>query len=135
MVEKNKKNRNKMILCNVLVAVLLLAIGIAVGASLDSKEPETNEIKSGNYNVSTDYHRLWNSLVEGRRVILLDYDEDELWSCRVARFYTDSRGEHIVWGFGSDNDNIGNCNEEEFVHYCSWKKVKFLDQVDEYDKK
>ena len=124
-----------MILCNVLVAVLLLAIGVAAGAFLDVKKPETNEVKSVNYDVSTDYHRLWNYLVEGRRVILLEYIDDELWSCRVARFYQNSFGDRSVWGFGGDDNNIDDCNEEDFVHYCSWKKVKFLDQVDEYDKK
>lgn len=121
-----------------IIGVAFCVLGIFIGLAIKESQRKTeSKIVYHQYEVSSDYHRLWNLLMEGRKVILLDYnvyfDKHGIWNCNLAQFKTLSNGERIIWGFGTDVNDFKNCDEQDFINYCTWKKVKFLDQVDVYN--
>lgn len=80
------------------------------------------------YKVSTDYERLWDLIMEGRHIVVLEVDSDgDRWPhmAKVERFYD---GDFSIYGFGADMGKI--YTKEDFVNYCRWKKYEYLDQID-----
>ena len=84
------------------------------------------------YKTSTDYDRLYDLLMEGRRIVLLSNNSrypalaevlDECTSCGnvIKSFY----------GFGF-NHPLDDCTKEKFILYCQFHEIKYLDQIDKY---
>ena len=94
-----------------LVATTALLIGQKDGGKWQKKHTETTVYHE--YKTSTDYNRMWDLLHEGRSVI---------------RVYTD--GESVIYGMGTmSSKDFTNISKEDFINYCNWKKLMFLDQV------
>ena len=87
------------------------------------------------YKTSTDYDRLYDLLMEGRSIILLNnkngyptfptlanvLDYDVYGVQPVKKFY----------GFGTDHPLDG-CTKEKFILFCQFHEIKYLDQIDKY---
>lgn len=80
------------------------------------------------YKKSTDYGRLYDLLMEGRRVIIFDgsyYPSlADIWQYN---------GNIEFHGFKLGRcDELKNCTKEKFVLYCKLYNVSYLDQIDKY---
>jgi len=95
---------------------------------IDEPERSKSDKMYHEYKTSTDYHRLWELLKDGRRVII--YRSSSPGS--KINYVTDAYIRHgTILGFWDYlNDTM---TENEFVCYCTYNKVSFLDQVDEYN--
>jgi len=80
------------------------------------------------YKTSTDYHRLWELLHDGRRVIIYRASSPGSKLNLITDVYIKYG---TIIGFWDELD--GTVTENEFACYCTYNKVSFLDQVDEYN--
>lgn len=83
------------------------------------------------YKVSQDYERLWDLILTGHNVISIapDYDSDgklrRIWPHEI-RMYTNTHGEEFIM---MDAENLKNPSMKEFIGYCQYKNVKYLDFI------
>ena len=115
----------------------MLAIGIAlaiVGINCMYLGPRrtittvVNKVEH-DYKKSTDYGRLYDLLMEGRKVII--FDDSYYPSLASTWEYNDGNLEFHGFKLGRSNE-LNNCTKEKFVLYCKLYNVSYLDQIDKY---
>lgn len=80
------------------------------------------------YKKSTDYDRLYDLLMEGRKVII--FDDSEYPSLASTWEYNGTLEFH---GFElGRRDELTNCTKDKFILYCKLYNVSYLDQIDKY---
>lgn len=86
------------------------------------------------YKASTDYDRLYDLLMEGRNIILLNNKSGYPTLASVLKDYNYTPNGKAVkkfYGFGSDHP-LDNCTKEKFILFCKFHEIKYFDQVDKY---
>ena len=83
------------------------------------------------YKTSTDYHRLYQLLMEGRCLIRMrKYNFTNEFIAEEMYKHDSYDGEgFVIRGMGANSDEFKNISEEDFVNYCKWKKIEYLDQI------
>lgn len=80
------------------------------------------------YKKSTDYGRLYDLLMEGRKVIIFD-GSDYPSLASTWKF----NGNLLFHGFKLGRSNeLDDCTKEKFILYCKLYDVSYLDQIDKY---
>jgi hypothetical protein len=111
-----------------LVATTALLVGQKDGGKWQKKHTETTVYHE--YKTSTDYNRMWDLLHEGRSLIRLEYNNSGRFDVMEVhrKVYTD--GESVIYGMGTmSSKDFTNISKEDFIKYCEWKKLMFLDQI------
>lgn len=111
-----------------LVATTALLIGQKDGGKWQKKHTETTVYHE--YKTSTDYNRMWDLLHEGRSVIRVEPNGNGRFDVMEVhrKVYTD--GESVIYGMGTTTSrDFTNISKEDFINYCVWKKLMFLDQI------
>lgn len=125
----------------------MLAIGIALSIVgilclyLGPKRVTTTVVNKveHEYKTSTDYDRLYDLLMEGRSIILLNNKNGYPTLASVLKDYNrtldgrtlDGKTVKKFYGFGSDHPLDG-CTKEKFILFCQFHEIKYLDQIDKY---
>lgn len=80
------------------------------------------------YKKSTDYGRLYDLLMEGRKVIIFD---NSYYPSLASTW--EYNGDTEFHGFDlRRRDELKNCTKEKFILYCKLYNVSYLDQIDKY---
>lgn len=83
------------------------------------------------YKTSKDYERLWDLLMEGRYIIRIGTQwgrfGTEIYCAYLSRYPNNDR--YVIYGMGDCKD-FENIKRDDFINYCKWKKIEYLDQVD-----
>ncbi len=126
--------------------MLTIGIGLAVAGILcmypGSRRRVTTTVVNKvehEYKTSTDYDRLYDLLMEGRNIILLNNKNGYPTLASVMNGYDytlydrtlDGKTVKKFYGFGSDHPLDG-CTKEKFILFCQFHEIKYLDQVDKY---
>ena len=121
------------------VVVLLVIVAYLIGRLTLVDHFKSKYLKvyhEHDYKWSKDYHRLWELLDEGRRVIRLqEYNDHEGYpvlspdAVVMEKSYDSYNGKSTYLGMGL-NSNLDDASEEQFVAYCVYKGIKFLDYLD-----
>lgn len=110
------------------VATTALLIGQKDGGKWQKKHTETTIYHE--YKTSTDYNRMWDLLHEGRSVIRIEHNGNGRFDVMEVhrKVYTD--GESVIYGMGTmSSKDFTDISKEDFINYCVWKKLMFLDQI------
>lgn len=84
------------------------------------------------YKTSTDYDRLYDLLMEGREIIILNGNSKYPSLASVAEGCTSyDKVVKRFYGFGI-NHPLDDCTKEKFILYCQFHDIKYLDQIDKY---
>lgn len=126
--------------------MLVIGIGLAVAGIicmyLGSKRVTTpvvvNKVEH-EYKTSTDYDRLYDLLMEGRSIILLNNKNGYPTLASAMNGYDrtldgrtlDGKTVKKFYGFGTDHPLDG-CTKEKFILFCQFHEIKYLDQIDKY---
>lgn len=82
------------------------------------------------YKTSTNYHRLYQLLIEGRHIIRIKrYSDGDFVTYDMTKrdiYYKDG---FTFAGMGESIEDFNNISEEDFINYCKWKKLEYLDQI------
>lgn len=111
-----------------LVATTALLVGQKDRGRWQKKHTETTVYHE--YKTSTDYNRMWDLLHEGRSVIRVEPNGGGRFDVMEVhrKVYTD--GESVIYGMGTmSSKDFTNISKEDFINYCVWKKLMFLDQI------
>ena len=116
------------------VFMLIIGIGLAIAGLicmyLGPKRVVTTVVNKveHDYKTSTDYERLYDLLMEGRKVIIFD---DSYYPSLASIWQRD--GDIEFHGFELRRcDELKNCTKERFILYCKLYNVSYLDQIDKY---
>ena len=84
------------------------------------------------YKASTDYDRLYDLLMEGRDIIILNGNGKYPSLASVVDGCT-SYGKVVkrFYGFGI-NHPLDDCTKEKFILFCQFHEIKYFDQIDKY---
>lgn len=118
------------LLFTVVVALPLVSyFCYSVGKSEGRKGHSLDEMKMEHgYMASTDYHRLWKLLHEGRKVITIAQKPFHGYVTGAFISYD------VIYGCG-DSINLqdnSDFTEDDFCMTCKLARLVFLDQIDEY---
>jgi hypothetical protein len=120
--------------------VLMLIIGIALAIAglicmyLGPRRVTTTTINKveHEYKTSTDYDRLYDLLMEGRDIIIINGNGKYPSLASVVDGCT-SYGKVVkrFYGFGI-NHPLDDCTKEKFILFCQFNEIKYFDQIDKY---
>lgn len=111
----------------VLGIFLSLVLGLGIGLALQGPRRVIN-VAEHSYAASKDYERLWQLLInERRRIILIKKHQ------AYVVGWKDTSDGWTITGLGM-YDEFKNIPKEEFIGYCQYQGVAFLDQIDQYKK-
>ena len=84
------------------------------------------------YKTSTDYDRLYDLLMEGREIIILNGNSKYPSLASVSEGYTSyDKVVKRFYGFGI-NHPLDDCTKEKFILFCQFYNITYLDQIDKY---
>ena len=110
------------------VATTALFIGQMDGGKWQKKHTETTVYHE--YKTSTDYNRMWDLLHEGRSIIRLEYNTNGRFDVMEVHRVVYLDGTDVIYGMGTTTSkDFTNISKEDFINYCVWKKLMFLDQI------
>ena len=107
----------------------VLAIGFGLKRATTTTTTVVNVVKH-EYKTSKDYGRLYDLLVEGREIIIINKNgypsrghtmDLQLPEGTIKKFF----------GFNLDNCLDG-CTRDKFILYCQFHDITYLDQIDKY---
>lgn len=120
------------------IAMLIIGIGLAIAGLLcmylGPRRVITTAINKveHEYKTSTDYDRLYDLLMEGREIIIINGDSKYPSLASVSEGYTSyDKVIKRFYGFGI-NHPLDDCTKEKFILFCQFHEIKYLDQIDKY---
>lgn len=118
--------------------MLVIGIGLAIAGLLcmylGPRRVITTAINKleHEYKTSTDYERLYDLLMEGREIIILNGNSNYPSLASVSDGCTSyDKVVKRFYGFGI-NHPLDDCTKEKFILFCQFHEIKYLDQIDKY---
>ena len=73
---------------------------------------------------------MWDLLHEGRSIIRLEYNTNGRFDVMEVHRVVYLDGTDVIYGMGTTTSkDFTNISKEDFINYCVWKKLMFLDQI------
>ena len=116
-----------------LVIGIMLAIAGICGLIYGPNRTITTVINTveHEYRMSKDYGRLYDMLVEGREIIIINKNGYPSKACTADWELPSGRVTKRFYGFNLDHCLDG-CTKDKFVLYCQFHDITYLDQIDKY---